>query len=220
MAIGLFNRAGARLTTAASLRRNPHHGIQPPQDGSAARRAESNLNDLLFETTPASEARHALSMGRACVTTSSRHRVTTSHRDRVTTSHRHRQMSSASFPRSGIFDQGSVALRFRGTRFSLPSPCSELDYSPGKRSAVGEDSSVFWRRSDFIIPQQTMPAKEPERRVVHRSTANMCHSPGTPLRDWLPRSPKRSPDPATRSFTVPDTNTSPAPASAATRAPM
>jgi hypothetical protein len=113
LAIGLFNRAGARLTTAASLRRNPHHGIQPPQDGSAARRAESNLNDLLFETTP--EARHALSMGRACVTTSSRHRVTTSHRDRVTTSHRHRQMSSASFPRSGIFDQGSVALRFRGT---------------------------------------------------------------------------------------------------------
>ena len=231
------NRAGARLTTAASLRRNPHHGIQPPQDGGAARRAESNLNDLLFETTPASEARHALSMGRACVTTSSRHRVTTSHRDRVTTSPSPSsdvigEFSEIGYLRPGIgglalsrhmdlpAQFGARAPDRQNCRFSLPSPCSELDYSPGKRSAVGEDSSVFWRRSDFIIPQQTMPAKEPERRVVHRSTANMCHSPGTPLRDWLPRSPKRSPDPATRSFTVLDTNTSPAPASAATRAPM
>jgi len=70
------------------------------------------------------------------------------------------------------------------------------------------------------VREKRYPLSEAERRVLHRSTANMCHSPGTPLRDWLPRSPKRSPEPATRSFTVLDTKTSPAPASAATRAPM
>ena len=70
------------------------------------------------------------------------------------------------------------------------------------------------------VREKRYPLSGAERRVLHRSTANMCHSPGTPLRDWLPRSPKRSPEPATRSFTVLDTNTSPAPASAATRAPM
>jgi hypothetical protein len=54
----------------------------------------------------------------------------------------------------------------------------------------------------------------------YRPTANMRHSPGTPLSDWVPRSSKRNAEPATSSFTVLDTRTSPAPASAATRAPM
>ena len=62
--------------------------------------------------------------------------------------------------------------------------------------------------------------KDDENLGGYRSTAKMCHSPGTPLSNWLPRSPKCKPEPATRSFTVLDTNTSPAPASAATRAPM
>jgi hypothetical protein len=48
----------------------------------------------------------------------------------------------------------------------------------------------------------------------------MCHSPGTPLSVRLPRSAKRKPEPATKSFTVLDTKTSCAPASEATRAPM
>jgi hypothetical protein len=56
--------------------------------------------------------------------------------------------------------------------------------------------------------------------ALHRSTANMRHWPGTPLRDWLKRSLKRNVEPTTKSFTVLDTNTSPAAASAATRAPM
>src|SRR5439155_21476995 len=51
-------------------------------------------------------------------------------------------------------------------------------------------------------------------------TANRCHSPGTPLSAWTPRSSNRRPEPATRSLTVFETRISPAPASAATRAPM
>ena len=84
------------------------------------------------------------------------------------------------------------------------------------------------RTVDRVVVLMTLAAcsrKAEQQRIStgtlrHCSTANMCHSPGTPLRDWLPRSPKRNPEPATRSFTVLDTNTSPAPASAATRAPM
>ena len=52
----------------------------------------------------------------------------------------------------------------------------------------------------------------------HHSAAKMRHSPGTPIRDWLPRSPKRNPQPAAWSFTARDTRTSRRPASAATRA--
>src|SRR3990172_3832829 len=49
-------------------------------------------------------------------------------------------------------------------------------------------------------------------RHASRPTANSRHSPGTPLSTCVPRSSNRSPDPATRSLTVLDTNTSPAPA--------
>src|SRR3972149_2881901 len=42
----------------------------------------------------------------------------------------------------------------------------------------------------------------------------MRHSPGTPFSTCTPRSSKAMPDPATRSFTVPETSTSPAPAPA------
>jgi hypothetical protein len=40
------------------------------------------------------------------------------------------------------------------------------------------------------------------------SAANRRHSPSIPLSEWVPRSRKRIPDPATRSFTVLETNTS------------
>src|SRR4029077_13095365 len=52
------------------------------------------------------------------------------------------------------------------------------------------------------------------------SAACNGHSPPTPLRRWTPRSAKRRPEPVTRSFSVPETSTSPAFAAAATRAPM
>src|SRR5690606_27730989 len=55
---------------------------------------------------------------------------------------------------------------------------------------------------------------------VQRSTANSCQVPGTPLSWWGPWSLNAMPDPTTRSFTVPETSTSPAPASAPTRAAM
>lgn len=55
--------------------------------------------------------------------------------------------------------------------------------------------------------------------IGSRSAASL-HSPGTPASACRPRSSNSRPDPATRSRTVWDTRTSPAPASAATRAPM
>ena len=51
-------------------------------------------------------------------------------------------------------------------------------------------------------------------------TAQSRHSPVTPFSSWVPRSSNEIPEPATRSFTVLETSTSPAPASAATRAPV
>ena len=58
-------------------------------------------------------------------------------------------------------------------------------------------------------------ASSPSRR-----TANRRQSPDTPFRACVPRSSRPIPDPSTRSRTVPETNTSPAPARAAIRAPM
>jgi hypothetical protein len=49
------------------------------------------------------------------------------------------------------------------------------------------------------------------------ATAKRCHSPGTPLSRWVPRSSNSSPDPITRSRSVLDTSTSFGPASALTR---
>jgi hypothetical protein len=72
-----------------------------------------------------------------------------------------------------------------------------------------------WRRYE----RQLKPVVHRASRS-YRSAANMRHSPGIPLRDWVPRSLKCNPEPATRSFTVLDTKTSLALASAATRAPM
>ena len=46
------------------------------------------------------------------------------------------------------------------------------------------------------------------------------HFPGTPFSSWGPRSSKVIPEPATRSFTVCETRTSPAAANAETRAPI
>ena len=53
-----------------------------------------------------------------------------------------------------------------------------------------------------------------------RSTANRRHSPGIPFSATSPRSVNGIPEPATRSFTVLETTTSPAEAFDATRAPM
>lgn len=52
----------------------------------------------------------------------------------------------------------------------------------------------------------------------HGSAANKRSGSGKPRSIWLPRSPNRSPEPATRSFTVLDTSTSSAAAFSATRA--
>ncbi len=57
-------------------------------------------------------------------------------------------------------------------------------------------------------------------RCYRFATAYIRHSPGTPFKSWTPRSSKVIPEPATRSFTVCDTSTSPAAASAETRAPI
>lgn len=57
-------------------------------------------------------------------------------------------------------------------------------------------------------------------RLLRHVAANSCHSPGTPFRTWLPRSAKQIPDPATRSFTVFHTSTSPGPARLETREGM
>ena len=51
-------------------------------------------------------------------------------------------------------------------------------------------------------------------------TSNRRHSPGMPLSGRDPRSANRMDEPTTRSFTVPETNTRPLPASAMTRAAM
>src|SRR5439155_4017731 len=52
------------------------------------------------------------------------------------------------------------------------------------------------------------------------STAYSCQASGTPLSSNVPRSAKDRPEPTTRSFTVLDTRTSPALASAPMRAPI
>lgn len=50
--------------------------------------------------------------------------------------------------------------------------------------------------------------------------ANTRHSPGTPFKTCDPRSSNSIPEPTTKSLTVDEASTSPAPASAAMRAPM
>ncbi len=62
-------------------------------------------------------------------------------------------------------------------------------------------------RQVFLLPSDYVAAK---RR----------HSPGTPFKIRAPQSAKSMPDPAARSFTVLETNTSPGRALATTRAPM
>jgi len=95
------------------------------------------------------------------------------------------------------------------------------------RLAGADENRILTRlrtlRSDVIgrpSPPLFLQAAPATRLPGYRSTAKIRHSPGTPLRDRMPKSLKRKPEPATRSFTVLDTNTSPAPAKAATRAPM
>ena len=55
---------------------------------------------------------------------------------------------------------------------------------------------------------------------VPGAAANSRHSPRTPFNERAPLSSNSMPDPKTRSFTVPETSTSPGPAQSATRAPM
>ena len=52
------------------------------------------------------------------------------------------------------------------------------------------------------------------------TTAWMATAVGSPLSSWAPRFSNSIPEPATRSLTVLETSTSPAPARAATRAPV
>jgi hypothetical protein len=84
-------------------------------------------------------------------------------------------------------------------------------------AALQTPARLLGYASSFNNPSRRSKASQ---RESYRSTANKCHSPGTPFRAGLPRSRKRNPEPATRSLTVRDTRTSLGPASDATRAPM
>src|SRR5581483_4392711 len=57
-------------------------------------------------------------------------------------------------------------------------------------------------------------------RLAHGAAAKRCQVPGTPFSSCSPRSANSRSAPTTRSFTVPETSTSPGSASAPIRAPM
>jgi len=103
------------------------------------------------------------------------------------------------------------------TRRSCPSPApSARRAGPTRRWRSHAENRAFASAASRFASRDDAA----QRAGGYRSTAKMRHSPGTPLSDRLPRSAKRRPDPATRSFTVLETSTSPAAASAAMRAPM
>ena len=71
-----------------------------------------------------------------------------------------------------------------------------------------------------LVPRRHREEPKGRTRQTGWATVNNRHSPGIPLSSTAPRSSNGIPDPATSSFTVLDTTTSPGCALAATRAPM
>lgn len=98
-------------------------------------------------------------------------------------------------------DSDLVLCRSRGSLFRTP---------PGRQH---DDSRPLPMRSEgrYGLPLGAVTAWSCWSQVGW--TAKTCHSSGTPIRAWIPRSWKRIPEPATRSFTVEETTTSSAPAS-------
>src|SRR5688572_9858401 len=71
---------------------------------------------------------------------------------------------------------------------------------------------------NLIRERQVAALRVPSLRYVHQPrTTYSCQSPGMPLSEWVPRSSNSRPEPATRSTTVRETRTSPAPAWLQTR---
>ena len=103
-----------------------------------------------------------------------------------------------------------TAIAFERTYVGLSLPT--VDAHPGSS-----------HRRAFLVSQGTprgSPSADLQVRTQSRLTANTRHCPGTPFNVCDPRSSNSMPEPATRSFTVPDTKTWSASARAATRAPM
>jgi len=107
-----------------------------------------------------------------------------------------------------------------------------MDPKPATKSCVGTtEASVVpdpaaaprGRGWAWLATQSEVPAVEDAELPCGRGwvrTLYRRHSPGMPLSSWAPRSSNASPEPATRSFTVLVTRTSPGLALVATRAPV
>ena len=77
----------------------------------------------------------------------------------------------------------------------------QLDVQPGQRATGRQNAGVRGRPA---CPRHFGSGQLP-------AMANSLHEPGTPLSVYSPRSSNSIPEPATRSFTVPETSTSPDP---------
>ena len=108
-------------------------------------------------------------------------------------------------------------IKFQGAGASVASGRVER-----RSSAAPVAMSLRAERTDCALggldPLRTSPPHSVD--TSPRWTAKRCHSPGTPLRVWRPRSSKPIPEPTTRSFTVLETRISPASAALATRFPI
>lgn len=94
---------------------------------------------------------------------------------------------------------------------------------------IGEQARRRSQEAPLALVAWSLVARSALRRSAEDALAGRCygfatayirHSPGTPFNSWAPWSSKVIPEPATRSFTVCDTSTWPAAASADTRAPI
>src|SRR5689334_11780681 len=104
--------------------------------------------------------------------------------------------------------------RFGRSRKYRRLPLLEPRHGPFKARTPARPDGALRRGGRLDLPV----ASSHETRCY--STAYKCHSPGTPLSEWTPLSANAMPEPATRTVTVRETITSPALATAPTRAPM
>ena len=73
---------------------------------------------------------------------------------------------------------------------------------------VRRDRHVLLRGRE-LVPDLLVHGRRERAHAPTLSTANSCHSPGTPFSSCAPRWENAMPEPATRSLTVLDTSTSP-----------
>ena len=104
--------------------------------------------------------------------------------------------------------------RDRGRR-RPPAPQAPDPEAPARRRARGHRQARrapnAWRGRSRAAGGAAAAADAVEELLAYASaTANRCHCSGTPLSSCAPRSSKSIPEPATRSFTVLETSTSPA----------